>query len=67
MVASEVEKAMHDHIEQHGDCDIQISVLKQDDIPEKFKDQQYLTSEPSFIVPEENDEGWVISIRDWPY
>ena len=67
--STEIIKALQAHEADHGVCDVNISLLKPvtKKGKELTKDQQYLMGEPAFIVAEEGEKGWEISIRDWPY
>ena len=69
MDSTELIKALQAHEANHGVCPINISILKPktDEDRKTNEDQQYLMSEPSFVVDEDGENGWEISIRDWPY
>lgn len=65
MKANELINALKCHIARHGDCNVEISITKPK--VDECKDQGYLTSEPTFCVFEEGEDGKVVAIRDWPY
>ena len=67
MRAYELIRSIQDITNTNGECIIEISVLKQPDIPAEAKGQQYLSSSPTHVVFEESDGEKRICIRDWPY
>lgn len=64
MKASELAKELACLVEEHGDCEVNISIKQRPDDPQS---QGYLMSEPSFVVFEPAEDGDQVSIRDWPY
>ena len=65
MKATKLVEALNLHIYEHGDCDIEISVMKAKE--GEFENQGYISSGPSFVEHEVSEDGAIISIRDWPY